>query len=377
MTTADRNSEGRTDRPEQLGLLLQRSTEEVMRRFELRIRGGLAAETLAPFELRDGLPGFLRRTAELLKPRTGAEPGDSVEPAVAEEHGEQRLRLGFDPGAVVREYGVLRDCIWEIAEEAHYQPTSRELRVLSDAFTIASSQAIAEYIRLRDEELKRQATEHLSFLAHELRNPLQSARLGVQLLQKRGQWPDARPAEGIRRSLERIGSLVDTALTHGKLQADVALQQQVIVLSDFLQDIAEESEVDAQSKGIELKVEASKAVEACADLRLLRSAVSNFIRNAVKFTHEGHVVVRVVPEPSFVRIEVEDSCGGLPPGHEERLFEPFVQANADRSGFGLGLAIARQAIEAQQGQVFVKNLPGRGCLFGLKLPVRAPDDCSA
>ncbi|HEX9102683.1 MAG TPA: HAMP domain-containing sensor histidine kinase, partial [Polyangia bacterium] len=73
-------------------------------------------------------------------------------------------------------------------------------------------------------------------------------------------------------------------------------------------------------------------------------------------------------------IEVQDQCGGLPPGKTEELFSPFVQKGADRSGFGLGLAIARQAAESHHGTVKVANLPGVGCVFTIDLPVSQSAD---
>jgi signal transduction histidine kinase len=69
-----------------------------------------------------------------------------------------------------------------------------------------------------------------------------------------------------------------------------------------------------------------------------------------------------------VFIEVEDTCGGLAPGAMEKIFAPFEQASADRSGFGLGLAITRQAIEVQGGSITVRDLPGRGCVFAVDFP---------
>ena len=69
-----------------------------------------------------------------------------------------------------------------------------------------------------------------------------------------------------------------------------------------------------------------------------------------------------------VVIEVEDECGGLPPGKAEELFQPFEQRGGDRSGLGLGLAISRQGVEANGGAIEVKDLPGKGCIFSITLP---------
>jgi len=68
-------------------------------------------------------------------------------------------------------------------------------------------------------------------------------------------------------------------------------------------------------------------------------------------------------------IEVEDCCGGLEPGKIEEAFAPFVRLDQQQSGFGLGLAIAKEAVDAHGGSIRVQNLPGKGCIFVLVLPI--------
>ena len=70
----------------------------------------------------------------------------------------------------------------------------------------------------------------------------------------------------------------------------------------------------------------------------------------------------------LVLIEVEDQCGGLPPGSAEKMFTPFTQRSDDKSGLGLGLSIARQSIEEDGGTLSVRDLPGSGCVFTISLP---------
>ena len=82
------------------------------------------------------------------------------------------------------------------------------------------------------------------------------------------------------------------------------------------------------------------------------------MRNAIKFSRpDATVTIRARKQDGRILVEVEDECGGLPPGKTEELFSPFVQKGADRTGFGLGLAIARQAAEAHNGTIKVRNLP--------------------
>ena len=72
-----------------------------------------------------------------------------------------------------------------------------------------------------------------------------------------------------------------------------------------------------------------------------------------------------------ILIDVEDRCGGLPPGSAERMFLAFKQGDKDRSGLGLGLAICRRSVEANNGVVRVRDVPGSGCVFTIDLPRRA------
>ena len=79
-----------------------------------------------------------------------------------------------------------------------------------------------------------------------------------------------------------------------------------------------------------------------------------------------------------ILIDVEDSCGGLPPGDFEEMFMPFTQGGSDRSGLGLGLSICRRSVEANNGLLRVRDVPGSGCNFTIDLPRHAlPEHAAA
>jgi signal transduction histidine kinase len=97
--------------------------------------------------------------------------------------------------------------------------------------------------------------------------------------------------------------------------------------------------------------------------------VGNLLQNAFKFTHpRTTVTLRVGASAERVLIEIQDECGGLPAGNVNELFRPFEQRSADRTGVGLGLAFSRWGVEANNGRIYARNLPNRGCVFTLDLP---------
>jgi signal transduction histidine kinase len=105
---------------------------------------------------------------------------------------------------------------------------------------------------------------------------------------------------------------------------------------------------------------------------VLASVLSNLVRNAVKYLDdrpEKRVTIRASVNGTMVRVEVEDTGPGLPPGLEQHVFEPYVRSpdNA-KPGLGLGLATVQRFVESHRGRVGVDSSPGQGCIFWFELP---------
>jgi signal transduction histidine kinase len=102
---------------------------------------------------------------------------------------------------------------------------------------------------------------------------------------------------------------------------------------------------------------------------VVAAAITNLLQNAFKFTRQGsRISLTARATKERVLFEIEDECGGLPAGKTEELFRPFEQRSADRSGVGLGLSICLRAAKANSGEIHVRDLPGKGCIFTLDLP---------
>jgi len=347
--------------------VLKAKRELLVACWSTRIRAAFVTAPLTNAELLDRIPAFVDEIIAALYPDAAPLPSAS---AHASEHGAQRLGLHFDVAEVVREYGLLHECILELAGDSGLQISLKDQQIVLKWVNSGIADALAQYMKRRDEELERQTSEHLGFIAHELRNPLSVARTAVYRLQSiETTTGSKRAVELLDRSLRRTTDMIDNALSHATLKLGVDPKMERLALADLLRDIELDAEADAQARGVDLVVAAPGGAMVEADPRLLRSAVFNLVQNAVKFSRAGTAVtIGVQTAPGSVTIEIADACGGLPPGKVEDLFSPTVQRGENRSGFGLGLSIARQAIEVHRGRIHVHDVPGTGCVFSIRLP---------
>ena len=141
----------------------------------------------------------------------------------------------------------------------------------------------------------------------------------------------------------------------------------------MIEEIEIIAKIEANDRDIQLSVDpGAHDVAVQADPQILAAVVANLVQNAFKFTRpRGHIMVRTHATNERVLIEVQDECGGLPPGTAENLFRPFEQHGVDQTGLGLGLSISMKGVRASGGELHVRNLPGSGCTFTVDLP-RAP-----
>ena len=346
--------------------------DAVLERWRHRLRERLGANDLSRAELVDEMPGFIAELVASLAPGTASPlPEDSK---VSREHGRQRWRTGFDIDEVIREYGLLGDTILEAVNDAGGTISAREARVLLTSLHTGAAEAVSAYVGRRDDEVRQQRARHLSFVAHELRGPLSTASTALSIVRRTLEHAPARAVELLDRSLKQLRELVDHVLVSGRLEAGVAPKYERIALDDLLRGVELDVMPQAEDRGLTVVADVPAGLQMDGDERLLHSTIANLMHNAVKFSKPGGTItLRARTEGAEVVIEVEDACGGLPPEIGPDLFEPFVQRGADRSGLGLGLAIVRQAVDVHRGKVELRDRPGHGCLFTVRLPARCPN----
>jgi two-component system sensor histidine kinase CpxA len=213
-------------------------------------------------------------------------------------------------------------------------------------------------------------------ISHEVRSPL--ARLGVAVELARSGADAESALNRIQREADRLNTLVGELLQITRAEGDPgALRARPVRLDALLQDLAEDCAIEAQDRGAALRIAAPEPVSAQGDSELLRRAIENVIRNAIRFAPPGTCVeVDLSKRPGGAAlIQVRDYGPGVPEESLERIFDAFyrVEAHRDREsgGVGLGLAIARRAIELHQGSIRARNAHP-GLLMEIEVPLAVP-----
>jgi heavy metal sensor kinase len=213
--------------------------------------------------------------------------------------------------------------------------------------------------------------------SHELRTPLTGLRsVGEVALQRPLSAREYRDAIGsMLEEVDRLTRLVESLLLLTRADAGrILLTRAVVDVAELVTSVSDTLRVLAEEKDQAWTVDAAAPVTAAGDAGILRHGVANLVDNAIKYTPTRGVIrvtARRSPAGDAV-IEVRDTGPGIAAAHRERIFERFYRVDHARSrdagGVGLGLAIARWAVEANGGRIEVESEEGHGALFRIVLP---------
>jgi diguanylate cyclase (GGDEF)-like protein len=343
--------------------------EEILERSRSKV-GGHAIPTPTGSEAIDGLPLFLDQLITILsapKDELTAEYANVT--ASAALHGGELLRRGLTVGQVVQDYGSICQSVTEVASERHAAITAEEFRMFNQCLDEAIAHAVTAYENQRSQAVGASTATQLGMLAHELRNLLTTSILTFDAICKGSVGVNGATGAMLGRSLQGMRSLVDRTLADVRLDAEIHTSDR-IVIAELIEEIEIIATLEAKKHGVEVVTELGAgdvAVE--GDRQVLVAAIANLVQNACKFTRRGgRVSISTLVTGERVLIEVQDQCGGLPPGNAEELFLPFERRGINQSGLGLGLSISLKAVRASGGEIHVRDLPGRGCVFTIDLP---------
>jgi diguanylate cyclase (GGDEF)-like protein len=352
-----------------LHAFLVANREEILERSRSKL-GGRAVPAPTGSKFADGLPLFLDQLVTVLSAQKGDLAAEHASVAAsATIHGGQLLRRGLTVGQVVHDYGSICQSVTEVASERHAAITAEEFQMFNQCLDDAIAQAVTAYEHERDPTISGSNVTQLGVLAHEMRNLLSTSILTFDAICKGSVGVNGTTGAMLGRSLRGMRSLIDHTLAEVRLEAEIQTSERVVVV-DLIEEIEIIATLEAKNHNVEVVTEpgaADVAVE--GDRQVLVAAIANLVQNACKFTRQGgRVSVSTRLTGERVLIDVQDQCGGLPPGTAEELFLPFERRGVNQRGLGLGLSISLKAVRASGGEIHVRDMPGRGCVFTIDLP---------
>lgn len=338
-----------------------------------------------------GIPVFLDELIETLQIEQSASPlssrrvsGPAGGPShssklghTAKLHGRELSEHGFTLEQVVHDYGDLCQAITDLASELNANIEIDEFRTLNRCLDNGIADAVTEFSyqrRLISDDRQEQAlNHHRGVLVQEMRDHVNAAVHALAAI-KSGQAGFGGATSGVlERSLAGMQTIVNRSVAEARVDAGLPVNRELILVEGFIAEIKEAAQLEAQSYGCDFAtyvVGLDLAVK--ADRSLLSSAVGNLLQNAFKFTHRGSkVTLTAYADGNNVLMDVQDHCGGLGHINKQDLFLPFKQMGTQNSGTGLGLSICQRSVQANQGVLTVRDLPGSGCVFTISLP-RSP-----
>ncbi len=255
----------------------------------------------------------------------------------------------------------------------------RVVNVLRNVDQVKRAEINLQRARDAAEAANRAKSEFLANMSHEIRTPLNGVMGVASALSRTALSDGQREMVGlITSSAETLESLLSDVLDLARIESGrLELKAEPFDLAQAAGDVASLFEPSAAAKGLALRVETTRGAAGLfvGDAARLRQVLSNLVANAVKFTSQGSVRIRVSAKPAgdaaALSIAVTDTGIGFDAKAAERLFERFEQADGSITrrygGTGLGLAISRSLIEAMGGRLCAVSRPGHGATFTLEL----------
>jgi two-component system, sensor histidine kinase and response regulator len=286
--------------------------------------------------------------------------------------------------------GPYRVIAWNAANHLH--DVSVKGYVLNGGDVTEARKAAADLVAARDAALVASKTksEFVSMMSHEIRTPMNGViGLTELLLETELDKEQVELASGVKVSAERLLVIINDILDFSKIEAGkLEIEEALLDVHGVVDDVGRILAGMAHGKGLELLVDVEPGVpeSLLGDGTRIQQILLNFGSNAVKFTTEGEVIIRVklLHENSdrvALHFEVADTGLGIAPDDQERLFRAFTQADSSTTrkygGTGLGLTICRQLVELMGGRLGLESTPGQGSTFWFELSLRRAHDVPA
>lgn len=295
-------------------------------------------------------------------------------------HGVQRFHDGLDVGEVVAEYNLLRVAFITVAERHDLYIVGEAARIINHRIDEAVRLAVMAFAAQQALIRKEQEDDHLAFIAHDLRTPLNAVSLIAEEL-KEGLDEKARTQAGdlfemLSRNLQRVEALI-THVLQMKVRPAAAgssfrPERRTFELWPLVQRLILDLRTVASKHDIAVKNEIPRNLVVYADAGLVSQVFQNLLGNAFKYAARGAVVVSATDGADGVTCVVRDNGAGIPLDMLAKVFDKTA-SDPFKEGTGLGLAIVKQIVEAHGGSVSVESIHGAGATFCFTLPPRVAE----
>lgn len=343
-------------------------------------------------QLKNGVPLFLEQLTRTLQAEedgeaweslkiSGASGGDSASLSemgvTAAAHGKELLKLGYSVDQVVHDYGDLCQAITDLAVERDAPFSIDEFRTLNRCLDNAIADAMSSFSAERDlgiaDKQSAESNQRLGILVHDLRNSIGTANLALSALELGNLPVSGATGSVLKRAMAGLTTLIDRALVEVKLKNSAPVPGATFSVASLIADARDAATLDASARGSAFSVPDVDALLGIRGSRdQLLAALGSLLQNAFKFTHpHSEVTLHAYAAGDRVFVDVKDHCGGLAPGEAQKMFTPFSQRRGDRTDTGMGLSIAKESVEADDGVLTVRDVPGTGCVFTVSLPLHA------
>jgi signal transduction histidine kinase len=201
-------------------------------------------------------------------------------------------------------------------------------------------------------------------ISHELRSPLARLNVALEIAKGKADAGTQPMLERIEIESERLNEMIGRLLTLARLESGAEeIGPTRVDLTELVRDVAADADFEARANGRYVEVSVADRCSVTGSENLLRSAIENVLRNAVRYTREGTAVdISLTAENGVAKVRVSDHGGGVPDEELAHLFRPFYRVGEARErktgGIGLGLAIAERAVRAHKGHIAARNFNG-------------------
>ncbi len=360
---------------EHLAEVFQGCQEEIIREWRSHANELLRELKLDKPTITDHLPDLI---AEITRDLAFSSAGVlSVEHVAGSPpvHGVQRFHDGLDVGEVVAEYNLLRTAFITVADRHDLFVVGEAARIINHRIDEAVRLAVTAFAAQQALIRKEQEDEHLAFIAHDLRTPLNAASLLTDGLKE--ELGEARSEStddifaALRRNLGRVETLIQKVLNAKAHPSGTGSsfqpERRTFELWPLVQRLVLDLKAVSSKHDIEVVNEISHFLTVFADAGLISQVFQNLLGNAFKYAARGRIVISAREEAGTVTCVVQDNGAGIPLEMLSSVFHKLA-SDPEKEGSGLGLTIVKQIVEAHGGTVSAESVHGSGATFSFTLP---------